>query len=516
MQKYKILWADDEIDLLKPHILFLNKKGYEVTPVNSGSDALDRCQEESFDIIFLDENMPGMTGLETLAKIKVMRPHVPVVMITKSEEEHIMEEAIGAKIADYLIKPINPNQILMSIKKILDSKVIITEQTNRNYQQDFRNISMAFHNQMTYTDWVDVYKKLVFWELEIENTLEKSMFEVLQMQKEEANVNFTKFIIDNYESWLNDDVDSPILSHDLMYEKVFPLLGEEPVYFLLIDNLRYDQWRVLAPAISQYFNVDEESYYFSILPTTTAYARNAIFSGLTPYEMSKYYPKYWNSEGEDDEIRNNFEKEFLQAQLKENDLPIRMSYNKIIHANQGKTLVENFTNLKHNHLNAIVFNFVDMLSHARTDTNMIRELAPDEAAYRSLTLSWFLHSPLLDLLKKISETNAKLVITTDHGTIRTKRAFKIIGDKDTNTNLRYKQGKNLAYDRKNVLVASKPERFFLPKNNLSSSYVFATEDFFFAYPNNYNHYVKYYRDTFQHGGVSMEEMIVPFVTLSPK
>ncbi len=515
MQRYNILWADDEIDLLKPHILFLTKKGYDITPVNSGADALDKIKEAHFDLIFLDENMPGMTGLETLEYIKATDSHTPIVMITKSEEEHIMEEAIGAKIADYLIKPLNPNQILLAAKKILQRSALVTEKTNRNYQQEFRTISTAFSENMNFQEWADVYKKLIYWELEIENTIEQSMEEVIEMQKNEANTNFSKFIMAHYESWLSEDVPAPILSHDLMYEKVFPhLQPDKPLFFVLMDNLRFDQWRILAPIVNQYFNITEESTYYSILPTTTAYARNAIFSGLTPKEMKEYHPEYWGDEIEG--TRNNHEKEFLKIQLEEYELPIKFSYNKVIHANQGKSLVDNFKNLTHNQFNAIVYNFVDMLSHARTDMNMIRELAPDEGAYRSLTKSWFLHSPCLEMLKLIAEHGYKLILTTDHGTIRAKRPYKIIGDRNTNTNLRYKHGKNLNYDERSVFIAKDPERMGLPKSTLTSSYVFATEDFFFAYPNNYNHYVKYYRDTFQHGGISMEEVIVPFVVLEPK
>lgn len=519
MQQYQILWADDEIELLKPHILFLEKKGYHVTPVNSGADALDKFQEDNYDVVFLDENMPGMSGLETLAQLKIMKPHVPVVMITKSEEEHIMEEAIGSKIADYLIKPLNPNQILLSVKKILESKRIVTEKTNQQYQQDFRNITNAFSEEMTHESWVDIYKKLIFWELEIEKTEHQSMAEVLEMQKSDANNNFANFIRDNYETWLNNpDVDRPILSHQVMRKNVFPMLSDVPLFFILIDNLRIDQWKILEPIITEYFNVEEESAYYSILPTTTAYARNSLFAGLTPLDIQKYHPDYWV--GDDEEgLKNNFEKELLISNLKRNKLNnIKVSYNKIIHNSQGRNLVDNFNNLMHNHLNAIVFNFVDMLSHARTDTEMIRELAPDEAAYRSITKSWFEHSPLLELLKKIASANPKCltIITTDHGTIRTKEPYKIIGDKNTNTNLRYKQGKNLDYDKRNVVVAKRPETFMLPRTNVSSSYVFATQDYFFAYPNNFNHYVKYYKDTFQHGGISLEEMIIPFILLNPK
>ena len=517
-QRYSILWADDEIDLLKPHILFLQNKGYDITGVNSGGDALEKCEETNFDVIFLDENMPGMSGLETLAQIKQMKPNTPVVMITKSEEEQIMEEAIGSKIDDYLIKPINPNQILLSVKKILDKRRIVSEKTNHSYQQDFQKISMAFFDDMNYEDWADIHKKLIYWDLEINQTENKSMMDVLEMQKTEANVNFTKFIKENYEEWLNNPKsDKPMLSHELMRSVVFPELSrhDKPIFFILIDNLRFDQWKMLEPIIANYFTVEDEMTYYSILPTTTAYARNAIFSGMMPSDMEKHYPDLWLND-DDDGGKNNSEEEFLARQLKRARLDIKMSYHKIIHVNQGKNVLDSLSNLMGNRLNVIVYNFVDMLSHARTDTEVVRELAPDEPAYRSLTYSWFMHSPLLETLKVLSEKGVPVILTTDHGTVRVKNPYKIIGDKNTNTNLRYKQGKNLSYEKKNVFVADKPDRFFLPKINISTSYVFATESYFFAYPNNYNHYVKYYKDTFQHGGVSLDEVIIPCIKLKPK
>lgn len=516
MQNYKILWADDEIDMLRPHILFLEKKGYVVTPVNSGFDALDRCDKEYFDVVFLDENMPGMSGLEVLVKIKAKLPNLPIVMITKNEEEEIMEEAIGAKISDYLIKPLNPNQILLSVKKILENKKLVSERATTDYQKEFRQISMTISDQLNCHEWAEVYKKLVRWEIEFSATDDSGMAEVLDLQKSEANSYFADFIMDNYESWLNGDVIAPLLSHQIIKEKVLPVVDKgDPVFLMVIDNLRYDQWKVLENTILELFNLEEESEYYSILPTTTAYARNSIFSGLLPDQMEKDHPELWV--GEDiDEGKNNNEDKFLGAQLKRLGREIKWSYHKVIHVNQGKNLYNQVNSLMKNDLNVVVYNFVDMLSHARTDMAMIKELAPDESAYRSLTRSWFKHSPLLDTLEKISEKRARVIITTDHGTIRVKKPFKIIGDRNTNANLRYKQGKNLGYDNEDVLTVKDPERFHLPRLNVSSSYVFALKDDFFAYPNNFNYYVKYYRDTFQHGGVSMEEMIIPLISLNSR
>jgi YesN/AraC family two-component response regulator len=461
--------------------------------------------------------MPGLSGLETLSQIKSSKPTTPVVMITKNEEEHIMEEAIGSKIADYLIKPLNPNQILLSVKKILDNKRLVIEKTNLNYQQEFQKISLAFMDDMNHEKWADIYRKLVHWELQLDTAENQDMADVLESQKSEANANFSKLVIKNYEKWLNDpSSNKPLLSHQLMKRKVFPELAKKKsVFVILIDNLRFDQWKVIQPIVEEYFSVEEEGPYYSILPTTTAYARNAIFSGMLPSEMAKTHPQLWVGEDEDDG-KNNFEHEFLEKQLKKNNLDIKFSYHKIKKMEEGRELVDTVNNLFENDLNVIVYNFVDMLSHARTDMAMIRELAPDESAYRSITRSWFEHSPLMDIMRQISEKDVKVIITTDHGTIRVKRPFKIVGDRSVNTNLRYKQGKNLGYDSGKLMQALKPERLFLPKANVSTTYVFAIDDQFFAYPNNFNYYVNFYKDTFQHGGVSLEEMIIPIIFLNSK
>lgn len=517
MQETHILWADDEIDLLRPHVLFLNEKGYHVKTVTNGADALDLFRKEHFDLVFLDENMPGLTGLETLAELKNISPETPAVLITKNEEEHLMEDAIGSKIDDYLIKPVNPKQILLTIKKLIDNKRLISQKTSMAYQQDFRNLGMILNEQLSHAEWIEVYKKLIYWELSLDKLEDAGMHEILTMQKSEANRQFARFVEKHYVDWIKHPDAGPMTSDQLFRKKVFPDMEDSrPTFFILIDNLRYDQWRTINAIITDYFRLEEEEAYYSILPTATQYARNAIFSGLMPSEMEKQYPNHWQND-EDEGGKNQHEEFFLKEQVKRlYRKDCKMSYHKILTQDQGRDLTDNLNNLMGNDLNVIVYNFVDMLSHARTDMAMIKELAPDESAYRSLTLSWFEHSPLLDLLKKLARKKVKLIITADHGTIRVKHPVKVIGDRNTNTNLRYKQGKNLNYNPKEVFQIKNPAEAKLPKLHVSSGFIFAREDDFFVYPNNYNFYVNHFNDTFQHGGISLEEMIVPFITYLPK
>ena len=509
----KILWADDEIDLLKPHILFLKAKGYDVTTVSNGRDAVDALEHDSFSLILLDENMPGISGLETLSLINASHPEIPVIMITKSEEENIMDQAIGNQIADYLMKPVNPNQILLSIKKNLHSREIVAEQATSDYQQDFSKISMQINMAQSLTDWMEVYRQLVRWELKLSET-DNSMSEMLLMQKRDANSNFCKFVKRNYQDWLDAD-DAPLMSPQIFRRRVFPLLDAgEKVCFFLVDNFRLDQWRVVQPLLSEFFNFSEE-LYTTILPTSTQYARNAIFAGLMPYDIATMYPRYWVEEDEDEGL-NIHEAELIQTQLDRFRRKDKFLYTKLNDSSAGEKFIRTLSANKDIPLNVVVLNFIDMLSHARTESKTIRELANNDAAYRSLTESWFRHSSALDIFRRLAELGYKVVLTTDHGTIRVDNPVKVVGDRNTNTNLRYKVGKNLSYNPKQVYEMHNPRKFGLPSPNVSSSYIYACNEDFFSYPNNYNYYVQYYTGTFQHGGISLQEMLVPLVTMTPK
>ena len=521
MDKITILWADDEIDLLKPHILFLEERGFEVIPVMSGSEALDELQEHAstIDIVFLDENMPGLSGLETLTQIKAALPQVPVIMITKSEEEHIMDEALGGKISDYLIKPVNPNQILLAIKKHTEARRLQSERSTMNYQQQFHSIGMELSGLLDHEDWMQLYRKLVYWDLELSNTDDENIHQIFSSQKAEANRLFCKFYEKNYVDWLVNTAtttDKPLLSTTVLRDKLFPLLKEDrPTFLIVIDNFRYDQWKYLQPAIEQYLRTEEDGMYYSIIPTTTQFARNAMFGGLMPSEIERKYPQYWVNEDQEG-FKNQYENELLDENLRRHGLNIKHSYNKVLNSQYGRKLVESIPNLLQNKLNVIIYNFVDMLSHARTDSNIVRELAVDEKAYRSVTLSWFEHSPLAEVFKALGGHDVNIVITTDHGSVRIDNPVRVKGDVSVSVNLRYKQGRLLSYNPKDVFEIKDPAQVFLPRRHITSPYIFCHNNDFFAYPNNYNQYVQYYTNTFQHGGVSLEEVLIPFITLRNK
>ena len=518
MSVAKILWVDDEIDTLNSQILFLENKGYEVQTKTNGFDAVEYVKANAVDVVLMDESMPGITGLQTLQQIKEVNSNLPVVLITKNEAENIMDEAIGSQISDYLIKPVNPNQVLLSLKKLIDNKRLVAEKTTSAYQQEFRSLFMALNSNPNYNEWMEIYKKLVYWELEMKKSDSPEMQEVFQSQKAEANTEFFKFISRHYASWVKPkSTEGPIMSHTLMKYKVLPHVEKgTPLFFVLIDNLRFDQWKMIQPIFAESFRIHEEETFYSILPTATQYARNAIFAGMLPVDIEKQFPSQWKNDDEEGG-KNLHEEEFFRGQLKRiGRTDLRCSYTKITNNHDGQKLVDTIHDLLHNDINIIVYNFVDMLSHARTEMEVLKELAGDETSYRSITHSWFEHSPLHQALRRIAEKKLNLIVATDHGSVRVKTPVKVIGDKQTTSNLRYKHGRNLNYEARDVLAFRDPREAGLPVPNVNSSFIFAKEDLFLCYPNNYNHFVNYYRNTFQHGGISLEEMIVPVIRMTNK
>lgn len=514
----KILWADDEIELLKPHVLFLKEKGCEVTAVQSGSDALDELESESVlpDVVFLDEQMPGLSGIETLRRMKEKWPQLPVVMVTKSEEEGLMEDALGGKISDYLIKPVSPSQLWLMVKKHTERKRLQSERSTMNYQQEFREIGNMIGGRMDAEEWTDVYRKLVYWDLELAGSEDENIHDIFMSQKDDANRQFCRFYEENYLNWVAGGQGRPLMSPTVLKERLFPLLKDgRPTFLIVIDNFRFDQWKFVQPLLEQYLRTEREDMYYAILPTTTQFARNAMFAGLMPSEIERMYPQYWVNEDQEG-WKNQYESELLGENLRRNGIGVKMSYNKVLNAQYGKKLVDRLPELMRNGLNVIIYNFIDMLSHARTDSDIVRELAEDEKAYRSVTLSWLEHSPLIEILKVLSEKDVNVVITTDHGSVKIGRPVRVKGDREVSVNLRYKQGRLLDYNPKDVFEVKDPKRAFLPKLHVTSPYIFCRGNDFFAYPNNYNEYVRYYTNTFQHGGLSMEEVLVPFVLLRSK
>ena len=514
-----ILWADDEIDLLKPHILFLKENGCDVIAVSSGSDAIDELEQRNVDLVFLDEQMPGLSGIDTLRVIKQRHPELPVVMITKSEEEHIMDDALGGKISDYLIKPVLPNQLWLIVKKHTERRRLQSEHSTMNYQQEFREIGMKLSGGLDWREWMEMYRRLVYWDLDLATVDDPSIHSIFLDQRREANAQFCRFYEANYLDWLSGRKEKPLMSQTVLKERMFPLLSEKtagdgvrPTFLIVIDNFRYDQWRFVRPLLERYYKVEDDGMYYTIIPTTTQFARNAMFAGLMPSEIERKYSQYWVNEDEHG-YKNQYEDQLLDENLRRHGINIKHTYNKVLNAQYGSRLVDKLNELMQSRLNVIIYNFVDMLSHASTDSDIVRQLATDEAAYRSLTQSWLEHSPLMEMLQALSTKDANVIITTDHGSVRVERPVRIKGDSSLSVNLRYKQGRMIDYNPRDVFEVRDPRLLFLPQRHITSPYIFARQNDFFAYPNNYSEKVAYYTNTFQHGGISLEECLVPFIMM---
>ena len=515
-KKFKILWIDDEIDLLKSHFIFLKSRGYIIQPCSNGREGITVLENDKFDLVLLDENMPGLNGFETLSIIKKTKPNLPVIMVTKNEEEKIIDDAIGSKVSDYLIKPVNPNQILHSLKKTLNQKNLVSEKASNQYQKDFRKISLDILSAGSFFKWVDIYEKIIYWKIELIESENNSMLNILENQLKEANLVFGKFIKNNYLKWINSEDNSPTLSHNVFKNKIIPFVSNNnSTLLILIDNLRLDQWKILEPIISKYYNVHQEELYASILPTTTQYARNSFFAGLTPNLIKDKFPDLWIDDIQKGN-KNKYENELLSKQLESLNFKDDFKYFKITSLTDAKRMVLKLKELKKIKLNTIVYNFVDILSHAKTEMNLIKELAFEDKGYLSLTFSWFKNSPLYELIRKASELKLKLIITTDHGTINVTNPLEIIGNKETSLNLRYKYGKGLKFHQKKVFEISDPINYKLPKDSHEDKYVFALENSYFIYPNKFNKYAKHFMNTYQHGGVSLQEMLIPLIKLSPR
>lgn len=517
MDRKRILWVDDEIEQLRPHIILLGERGYQVETASNGEDAVDMAADGGYDLILLDQVMPGADGLSTLERIREVAPSVPVVMVTKSEEEELMEEAIGKRVTDFLTKPVNPSQVLSACKKIIEGKSIVEKKLPQDYVAQSNQLRSLLFAGPHWRDWIEIHRILSEWDLELDRHKEAGLDQAQRDQRREFNLEFGKYIETWYPRWLRDE-DPPPLSVDLVANYLYPLLASRrQVFFIVVDCMRLDQWLSIEPLLTDYFELKRD-YYYSIIPTATPYSRNAIFSGLFPSEIAQFYPGLWSEGADEERSRNRYEKELLDNQLRKMGLKFKLEpkYVKVVKASEGEELVQKVASFAQIPLVSLVVNFLDLLTHGRSESELLKELAPDESAFRSVMRSWFEHSTLFEILRFLSKRDFVVVLTTDHGSILGTRGTRAYGKRDTSTNLRYKYGDNLNCDPKEAILIRDPTEYKLPKLNISTNYIVAKEDYYFVYPTHYHEYLSRYRNSFQHGGISLEEMILPVITLKPR
>ena len=515
MEKKKILWVDDEIESLKPHILFLQQRGFEVLTAISGDDAVNIVRSETLDLVLLDEMMPGKDGLTTLEEIKEIKPHLPVVMVTKSEEESLMDEAIGQKIDDYLTKPVNPSQVLMVAKRMLETRRIVSESQMKRYITDINRFNQKLYGVIEPEDWLEAARLLAGWDLALDESPDEGLAETHLGTRKEWNTEFTKYLDKQYMKWLASE-NRPILSPDVLHHYMIPYVKDgRKVLLLVVDCMRLDQWLTIESLVAEFYDIDRNTY-FSILPTATPFARNALFAGIFPDEIAKQYPEPWRA-GDEGSLNRN-EDELLADNLRRHGLKAAdgVRYEKIFNNTEGEALAKRVADFYQSQVVAFVFNFLDILAHGRSTNIILKEIAGSEAAFRSLMKSWFVHSPLFAILKSFAKKDFTVIITSDHGSVLCSRGTIAHGKRDTSTNLRYKYGDNLNCDTKDALLIKKPEQYRLPKFSLATTYIIAKEDYYFVYPNKYNEYIRQFQNSFQHGGISLEELVVPIITLTPR
>jgi CheY-like chemotaxis protein len=514
----QILWADDEIDLLRPHIKFLEQKGFAVTAVPNGEDALSALSRQRFDVVLLDEMMPGLGGLATLDAIKSRDLTLPVILVTKSEEETLMEEAIGKRITDYLIKPVNPSQVFLACKRVLDAEKLQDSQRARDYVGEMQRWQSLDIRRLGWEEWVELALDVARWDVRFDNLPDAGLKQAHQDFRRSLNIDFARFVEDGYPHWVRRPDQRPKLSTDVVKHAVVPPLKQgRRVVFIIIDCMRLDQWLTLEPLIEEYFDIKRE-YYCSILPTATPYSRNAIFSGLLPAELHRRHPDLWQESSNDERTKNRFERQLLDFQLERmRAMPEKgTKYMKIYTADEAHQTRRQINSIAGLALVSMVFNFLDILAHGRSESEILQELAPDEAAFRAVMKAWFTHSPLYDIIRALSTQDCTVVLTTDHGAVLGRRAALVYGNRDTSTNLRYKFGLNLNCDSKQAVIVRKPMDFMLPDDGVNKNYILAREDFYFVYPTRFHEFERQYRNSLQHGGISVEEMILPLVTLTPR